>query len=162
MFSGSGAIGIAVLKAIPGARLTFAERDPRCIAQIRLNLRRNNIAPARFRIVRSDVFSRIRGHFDAILANPPYVGAGDRLDSAMRRFEPRGAWYGGRDGLAVIRRFLRGAGIFLKPGGTIWMEFGSGQVRKIRALLMRAGYEHFALRRDQYGRPRFAKIVAGT
>ena len=159
IFAGSGCIGIALLRAVLKSRVTFAEKSRRFIEEIRINLRRNGIGPQRARVVQSDIFKKIRGRFDAILANPPYVGALSRLDGKVRHFEPKEAYWGGKNGLGVIDVFLKEAREHLLPGGTIWMEHGAWQKEPIRKLLKKLGYGSFSFHRDQYGRPRFAVIV---
>lgn len=159
IFAGSGCIGIAILRAVPKSGVTFAEKNRRFIEEIRINLRRNGIKPARVLVVQSDIFKKIRGRFDAILANPPYVGVLSRLDKNVRRFEPKEAYWGGKDGFGVIDVFLKEARNHLLPGGTIWMEHGAWQKEPIRKLLKKFGYSRFSFHRDQYGRPRFAVIV---
>lgn len=160
MFAGSGAIGIAVLAAIPKARVVFGEKNRRFLEEIRLNLRKNKISGARARVVRSDIFSNVRGKFDVILANPPYVGDVHHLDSKVARYEPKEAYWGGRNGLVFIKRFLESAGSFLKLGGTIWMEHGSWQKNEVAKLLKKLGYRDFSFHNDQYGRARYVVIRA--
>jgi|SRR3989344_343986 len=158
VFSGSGCVGIAVLKHIPKSRVTFAEKTPRFVRQIKINLVKNKLSQYRYRVLCSDFFSAIKGRFDVILANPPYVGAIHYLDSQVKKYEPRAAYYGGRDGLSAIRRFLKEVRRFAKPGGEIWMEFGASQKTAIERLLRRLGYKSFSFRRDQYRRSRYVRI----
>ena len=73
IFAGSGCIGIAILKNTKNTKVVFAEKDKNCIKQIKRNCKLNNIKPSRYNIVRSDVFGNIKGKFDYILANPPYI-----------------------------------------------------------------------------------------
>jgi len=155
MFAGSGCVGIAVLKHLPNSYVTFAEKNPRFVEQIKINIKKNAIAAGRFRVVRSDIFKNVKGRFDVILANPPYVGAGSHVDSAVKKYEPRVAYYGGQNGLMAIRRFLKEAKRFIKPGGEIWMEFGSGQKLSVGSLLRYFHYPNYSFQRDQYGRARY-------
>lgn len=63
-----------------------------------------------------DLFQAVgEERFDYILFNPPYLPSHpeERRDEATR------AWDGGPTGAEVIRRFLREAGRYLKPGGRI-------------------------------------------
>lgn len=155
MFAGSGCVGIAILKHLVKSHVTFAEKDQRFIAEIKINLEKNGISQSRFDIVRSDLFKRMKGRFDLIAANPPYVGHRDLLDPEVKKWEPPSAYYGGPDGLSVIRRFLKDAKKYLVPGGELWIEFGSRQQRAIQKLVRRFGYERFTFHRDQYQRPRY-------
>lgn len=159
MFSGSGAIAVAWAIRFPADTVIAAEKESRFVRQIGVNREKNRISPKRFHIVHSDFFKNIRGKFNVILANPPYVGAMNRLDPTVRVFEPRVAYYGGEDGLKAIRRFLKDAKQYLAPDGEIWMEYGSGQKSAVKTLLQKNGYWRCTFYRDQYGRWRY--VVAG-
>jgi release factor glutamine methyltransferase len=65
-----------------------------------------------------------------VLSNPPYVAAGDRLPPDVG-FEPRGALFGGEDGLDVVRRLVREA----EGVPFIALEVGAGQAQAVAALL---------------------------
>ena len=158
MFSGSGCIGIAVLRAMPKSHVTFVEKNTRFVKQIQINIKKNGISKSRFCIIQSDIFENARGRFDAILANPPYVGARSRIEEHVRRFEPKEAYWGGKNGFRVIRAFLKEAKNHLLPGGTIWMEHGAWQVNDVRKTLAALKYPDFSFHRDQYGRPRYLII----
>ncbi len=158
IFAGSGCMGIAVLRAIPKSHVTFVEKNPRFTEQIQINIKKNAISNRRFRIIQSDIFKKVRGRFDVILANPPYVGAQSRLEASVKCFEPKEAYWGGKNGLRVIRAFLKEAKDHLLPGGTIWMEHGAWQANYIRKTLAALKYQNFSFHRDQYGRPRYVVV----
>jgi ribosomal protein L3 glutamine methyltransferase len=80
----------------------------------------------RVRVLRSDMFSALRGErYDLIIANPPYVSA-----NVMRklpreyRHEPRVALAGGKDGFDLLRVILRESAQHLTPGGLLVVEVG--------------------------------------
>ncbi|MDO8499998.1 MAG: HemK/PrmC family methyltransferase [bacterium] len=158
VFSGSGCIGVAILESVPEVHVTFAEKNPRFIEQIKINLKKNNCPENRFQVFRSDVFQAIKGQFDVIVANPPYVGMFSRLDKEVKKYEPKIAYHGGKNGLSAISRFLKSAKLYLEPEGQIWMEFGSWQQSEIRKILTRFGYRDFSFHKDQYGRPRYVIV----
>lgn len=152
VFAGSGCVGIAVLKHVSGARVDFAEKYSHWCGQIRVNLTLNHIASARWRVIQSDVFSRVKGKYDYIFANPPYIAESrlKKVQPSVAKWEPKQALFAGRDGLAFIEKFLSQAKHHLNPGGKIWMEFDSWQKPAIDRLLKHYGYAHFDLRKDQY------------
>lgn len=67
--------------------------------------------------------------FDLILINPPYIPSGDipGLMPEVRDWESSLCLDGGCDGLDFYRRIAEETGDFLKPGGWLIMEHGSGQ-----------------------------------
>ncbi len=152
IFSGSGCIGIAVLKKIKDAKVDFAELDENLLKQIKINLGLNKIDKKRYRIIQSDIFDNIHGRYDYILANPPYVPSTRKLDKSVSSFEPHKALFGGKDGLDYIKVFLKEADNYLKKGGKIYLEIDSPQEKKIRELLKGRKY---AFHKDQFGKTRY-------
>ena len=75
--------------------------------------------------------------FDLIVSNPPYIKSIDmkNLDQDIKRFEPHIALDGGNDGLDVIRKVIYKAREILKINGTLALEIGSGQFRKVSEIL---------------------------
>ena len=161
VFSGSGCIGIAVLKHILQARVDFAENEKKFLQQIQLNLKKNRISKKRFRVFQSDIFSDISGEYDYIFANPPYVAESKKhsVQASVLKYEPHEALFAGKDGLRYIKRFLKEARKHLLPGGKIYMEFDSPQKREIDKLLKKFGYLHWQFYKDQYGKWRFVVIT---
>jgi HemK-like putative methylase len=161
VFAGSGCVGVSILCALPHARVHFAEIDPGFCEQIEYNLERNRVT-ARGTVLRSDVFSAACGPYDLIVANPPYIRAGDRsVQPAVLRWEPHDALFAPHAGLALLRNTLSRAWRLLRPGGQLWCEFGTGQQWALRALLRGLPqYQSSRLCTDQYGRWRY--LVAQT
>lgn len=160
VFSGSGAIGIAVLKNIKNAHVDFFEIDKRAVKQIKKNLQINKVAKNRFRIFQADIFGDEKYKYDFILANPPYL-AKDRIHKIQHKvlqYEPHVALFGGKDGLFFVDKFLLQAGTHSNKNGQIWMEFDSWQKKGIEKLLKRAGYKNWKFQKDQYNRWRFVIV----
>ncbi len=160
LFSGSGAIGLAVLKHIPGAQVDFGEINKDFLEQIRFNLWLNGPDKSKASIIQTDVFSNINQRYDYIFANPPYIAL-ERKKKAQKsvlRYEPKSALFAGKDGLLYIEKFLKQAKKYLKPYGKIYLEFDSWQKPKISALLKKEEYKNFEFFKDQYNRWRYAKI----
>lgn len=158
MFAGSGCIGIAVLKYLPNVYVDFAEKEKRFLEQIKINAKINGIDAERYCVIQSDIFSNVKGQYDYIFANPPYV-AEKRLylvDKSVLEWEPKEAFLAGSDGLDVIRRFLPEAKKHLRKGGTMYMEFDPPQKEDIAKMLLRRGYARFSFFQDQYGKWRYA------
>jgi release factor glutamine methyltransferase len=160
IFCGSGCIGIALLLALPRAHVTFADKDPAALRQVRLNLKLNNIPARRYRVVRSDVFRGIPGKFDVIFANPPYIPSARKLPAAVSGFEPRTALFAGRDGFALIRKFLNDLPSRLETGAQAFLEFDISQGRRMSGVAQGYGLKA-TVRKDQFGRLRWAKLVYG-
>lgn len=95
----------------------------------------------------------LRGEFDLILANPPYIATGDDLPAEVRDHEPAGALFAGPDGLDDYRVIAPQLRALLAPGGAAILEIGMSQAEAVTALLEAQGFA-VTLRRDLAGHPR--------
>jgi release factor glutamine methyltransferase len=73
-------------------------------------------------VVRADLFAGIRGPFDLVLFNPPYLPTqpDERIDDWLEY-----ALDGGENGRMVIERFAQNVGDILAPGGRILLLISS-------------------------------------
>ena len=162
IFSGSGCIGIAVLSRVKNAEIFFVDNSPSCIAQIKINLKLNNINKKRYKVIKSDVFKNIdkKEKFDFIFANPPYIAEKNKhlVQKSVLDFEPHSALFAEEDGLLYIKQFLKNAKKYLNKNGQIFMEFSSEQKSQIKILTKHFGYKFCKFHKDQYGKSRWAEI----
>lgn len=125
--TGSGCLAILAAYAFPRATVDASDLSRDALAVAERNVRKHRLQK-RVRLVHSDLFESIRGAYDLILTNPPYVGA-----AAMRklppeyRYEPGAALAGGRDGLQLVDRILEGAAAHLAARGRLVCEIGDGR-----------------------------------
>lgn len=128
--TGSGCLAVLLAHSFPLARVDAADVTSEALAVARINVRRYRLS-RRIRLVKSDMFSALRGkHYDLIVSNPPYVTtAGMRRLPREYRHEPGIALAGGRDGLDAVRRILLHAPTHLNPRGLLVVEVGSGRRR---------------------------------
>jgi release factor glutamine methyltransferase len=135
---GSGALGAALLAAVPGLEVYAADLDPDAVACARRNL------PAG-RVFAGDLYAALpddlRGRVSALVVNAPYVPSDEvvLMPSEARDHEHRVALDGGPDGLDVQRRVVAGAGGWLAPGGRLLVETGRAQAPRTAALMTAAG-----------------------
>ena len=138
--AGSGCIAIAIARHRPRARLTATDVSADALALARENARINGARNVEW--VQSDWYAALAGQrFDLVVANPPYVAAGDRhLNEGDLRFEPRRALIAGPDGLECIRLIIAQAREHLAADGWLLFEHGYDQAARCRELLEDAGY----------------------
>lgn len=158
-FSGSGCVGISILRHVPNARAEFLEKDPRLLGQIKKNLGISGIGPGRAHILRSDVFSAAAGLYDAILVNPPYVDEEALSENEKKELsvEPREAMYAPERGFFYVRKVLQESPKLLKSSGLLYCEIEEDQGDQ--AMEFKGLYREFEVRRDQYGKPRYIRAV---
>lgn len=120
--TGSGCIGITVsleknvvvtLSDISKGALSVAKGNAQALG-------------ARVELVESDMFKGIKGTYDVILANPPYISEKDMEELPVDvKKEPRQALFGGADGLDFYRTIASSAP--LSDNGVIIMEIGDNE-----------------------------------
>jgi release factor glutamine methyltransferase len=137
--TGSGALLLALLSELPKASGIGTDLSPRALAVARGNADRLGLARAAF--VACDMAQAVRGPFDLIVSNPPYIESGSigALAPEVRDFEPRLALDGGADGLAAYRVIAATAPSLLAPEGVLVVELGIGQAAPVAALFAAAG-----------------------
>ena len=76
--------------------------------------------------------------FDLVVSNPPYIEKKDikNLSNDIKRYEPRIALDGGNDGLDVIKKVIYKSKNILKINGTLALEIGKGQIKKVSNILI--------------------------
>lgn len=152
--TGSGAIAIALAHERNLWHLYALDRSPACISVARRNAECLGAQGVRFLIGDwSSAFDT--ASLDAIIANPPYVNAGDaHLQQGDIRFEPLSALASGSDGLDDIRRLTKDATRVLFPGGRLLLEHAPAQTREIHQLLRAENFQEIRTVRDLAGRER--------
>lgn len=137
--TGSGALILALLSELPSASGIGTDVSSGALAVARRNAHHLDLQRAMF--VACNMADALRGSFDLIVSNPPYVASADiaGLDPEVRDFEPHAALDGGADGLAAYRALAATAPALLAPGGALVVELGVGQTAPVGALFGGAG-----------------------
>jgi release factor glutamine methyltransferase len=160
--TGSGALLLALLAELSSAFGVGTDTHLGALLVARHNAQRFKFTRAAF--LACDMATALRGPFDLIVSNPPYIASGDiaTLAPEVRDFDPRAALDGGPDGLNYYRLIAASAPALLKPNGALVVELGVGQAPAVTALISEAGLAASPLRLDLQGLPRAltAKKVA--
>ena len=158
--TGSGAIAVAVYKELEKynrkVKVTATDISADALALAKENAEANE---ADILFIQSDLFTRIRGRFDIIVSNPPYIPSADidGLQREVKDYEPRLALDGGADGLDIYRKIAKECGKYLNRGGTIVLEVGEGEAQEVVKLFKSASYSMII--KDFNGVDRYVKIV---
>jgi release factor glutamine methyltransferase len=157
--TGTGAIAVALLAKMPGARGIATDLSPGALDVARKNAARNGV-DGRLDFALGDFFSAVSGSFDLIVSNPPYIASDviANLDREVRLHDPRLALDGGPDGLDAYRTILAGIGGHLAAGGFLAVEIGWDQGEAVATLFRAAGLMEIEVHRDLGGRER---VVSG-
>jgi len=133
--TGSGAILLALLAALPAAVGLGVDVCPAALAIARSNGLRHGLG-ARLRWQQGRWLEGVDGSYDVVVSNPPYIATRDidGLAPDVSRFDPRMALDGGHDGLDAYRAIAADVGRVLGPGAWLAVEVGSGQADAVAAL----------------------------
>jgi release factor glutamine methyltransferase len=157
--TGTGAIAIAILHALPEWTGAAVDRSLQAVQLARRNAARNGLT-GRLHVDEGD-FRRPEelqpagGPYDVVVSNPPYVRSADipGLMPEVRDHDPADALDGGPDGLDALRDLAVGIPLWLRPGGLAAVEIGADQADESLGI-MRPFLDHARVLPDLAGRPR--------
>ena len=160
--AGSGCVGLALAKHLPGSRVVLGELDEGALRICRQNIRRNDLT-GRVVSLQMNALEKPPAHlgeFDAIVSNPPYIPDGDiaGLDVSVRDYEPHLALRGGEDGLDFYRAICAQWRTALRADGRLLFEAGIGQADDVLRIMRGCGFGDVEITPDLNGIPR---VVSG-
>lgn len=145
--TGSGAIALAIKHARPALTVSAIDASPDALEVARTNATRLGLDVS---FQRSSWLASVRGCFEVIVSNPPYIRDDDPHMAALGH-EPLQALTSGPDGLADLRRIVEAAPLHLIPGGWLLLEHGYDQAQAVRDLLASRGFTSVSSQRDIAG-----------
>ncbi|MBK9179288.1 MAG: peptide chain release factor N(5)-glutamine methyltransferase [Acidimicrobiales bacterium] len=157
--TGSGAIALSLAAELRGDVEVWAtDASPRALEVASANLAGIGRGATRVRLAEGSWFgalpAHLRGRVDLVVANPPYVAAGEVLPAEVADWEPAEALVAGPTGLECIEAILAAAPGWISPGGAAVLEIGDTQGGAATALARAAGFERVEVRPDLAGRDR--------
>ena len=138
--TGSGAILLALLSECPTARGVGTDISADALAIAKINAENLGLAE-RSEFIESNYAATLRGPFDLIVSNPPYIRSDDidKLEIDVRDHDPRLALDGGKDGLDAYRVIAVQAARLLVAGGALIVEAGHNQAADIGKIMDASG-----------------------
>ncbi|HSV61684.1 MAG TPA: 50S ribosomal protein L3 N(5)-glutamine methyltransferase [Variovorax sp.] len=123
--TGNGSLAVLAAMAYPDVKVDAADLSTTALEVAAINIARHDM-DARITILQSDGLAHVRGPYDLILCNPPYVNTQSMSAlPAEYRAEPELALAGGIDGMDFIRRLLADAPTCLSEDGVLVLEIGN-------------------------------------
>lgn len=159
--TGSGAILCAILHCRDDAFGVGVDLSTTACALTRQNLAHCGLAN-RSAVICGDWTQALRGAFDLIVSNPPYIASDEiaSLEPEVAAFDPILALDGGADGLEPYRHIARDLNSLLTRGGGACFEIGWRQAGDVRHILAAAGFPDAAILTDGGKRDRVVVIDA--
>jgi release factor glutamine methyltransferase len=137
---GTGAVGVAIAKALDRIELYAVDIDP---TTVRCAIK--NVLPVGGCVFEGDLYVALpvilSGKVDIIVANAPYVPseAIRLLPQDSRLYESKAALDGGNDGLDIQRRVVEGASLWLSSGGHLLIETSKMQAHQTFEIFTKYG-----------------------
>jgi len=157
--TGSGAIALSLAVEGPNCRIWATDVSDAALAVARANLSGiGSPAAVRVRLAHGRWFDALpaplRGQFDLVVSNPPYVAAHETLPAEVADWEPREALVAGPTGLEAIAELVEAAPAWLAADGSLVVELAPHQADEARRLASGAGFSEVDVRPDLTGRSR--------
>lgn len=123
--TGNGSLAVLAALAWPEVAVDGADLSEDALAVARINVDKHGLQE-RVALLHSDGLASVRGPYDLILCNPPYVNAQSMAAlPAEYRAEPELALAGGDDGMDFIRKLLRDAPAQMSEHAVLVLEIGN-------------------------------------
>ena len=153
--TGSGALGISVSLSLgercAGTLLTDISADALDLANE--NAEKHGLEAT---CLESDLFEQVKGSYDLILANLPYLPETDRNTLSREvAHDPETALFAGSKGLDILRRFTPQVANYMTPKACLALEIGPLQGPEVTSMLLSAGLASVRVEHDLSGNPRF-------
>ena len=129
--TGSGCIAITLKKEL-GCNIVAADISAEALVVARDNAKKSGVDIS---FVCSDVFSNIKGKYDVIISNPPYISRDEIVEKVVLDNEPHIALFADNDGLYFYREILKNAKKYLNSIFLIAFEIGELQGDRVRDLV---------------------------
>lgn len=162
---GSGVIGISLAYLCDwlrqrdkklGYEITSADYSVEALEVAAKNAALHN---ADISFVHSNLLDEVKGKFDVIVCNPPYVRTMDiGVDDPLTLQEPRMALDGGIDGLYFYRHILTTARNHLYKNSMILFEIGYDQAKDVEEIALQLGYSQVNIYKDLANHDRVVTI----
>jgi len=157
--TGSGCVAITLARERPTTQVIASDKSEGAIEVAVQNAIRLGAYNVAFAV--SDLFGDLRGPFDVITANPPYIASAEveALSPDIVKFEPRLALDGGASGDDVVARIVQAAASHLVRGGVLAVEVGQGQSDRVAEMMTKRGFRDVERARDY---ARIERVVSGV
>ena len=138
---GSGCILLSVLKERKDFKATGIDISNHALKVCKINAYKLGVKN-RVRLFKSDIDKFIKGKYDLIISNPPYIKKSKLkyLEKDVIGFEPKHALDGGIEGLSEISKVINRSSELIKKNGFLILEIGFDQKWKVKKILEKKGF----------------------
>ena len=139
--TGSGCIIISILGELKTSKGIAIDISKNALKLAKKNAETYNVQN-KIKFLNKSICDVFNCKFDLVVSNPPYIDKKNikNLDDDIKKYEPLIALNGGNDGLDVIKKVIYKAKYILKINGTLAIEIGNEQHKKVSSILKRNNF----------------------
>ena len=153
--TGSGAIAVTLACEWKEVHVTATDISENALSLAKINAEKFNVQN-KIHFLTSDWFENVKGAYDLIISNPPYIGLieQDEISAEVIKYDPEIALFAGRDGLDAFKKIIPNLPKFLKPGGFVALETGASQGVQVKNMMNAVGFIDAKIVKDLSGKDR--------
>lgn len=129
--TGSGAIAITLKKHL-NSTVDAIDISSKALEIAQINAKKNN---QKINFYLSDMLSNVKGKYDIVISNPPYISKTEIIEKIVYDNEPHCALFAEENGLEYYHKILKNIKQHLKPRSLIAFEIGMNQNKEIIKLI---------------------------
>ncbi len=148
--SGSGCIPLMLAKNTVHTVIESVDISSEALEVAKSNAVSFSLDP-RVKFYYSDLFLNVKGQFDIIVSNPPYIPfvQKDSLQSEVRDFEPKSALFAyDEKGIEFYKSIIESAPKYLNDGGHLLFELGINQADDVKKVLESNNFSNIKIIKD--------------
>lgn len=156
MGTGTGAIALSLALIYPEANITASDFSKEALSLAEENAELHHLS-SQISFLVSDWYAEIKGRFDVIISNPPYLTEEEwkEAEPEVKDNEPATALWAKESGLSDLEKIISRAPSFLHAGGWLFLETGIAQRERLQTLLEQAGFVKVEILEDFSQRDRY-------
>ncbi len=153
--TGSGAIAITLACEWKEVQVTAIDISEDALSLAKINAEKFNVQN-KVHFLKSDWFETVKGSFDLIISNPPYIGLieQDKISAEVLKYDPKISLFAGRDGLDAYKKIIPNLAKFLNPDGLVVLETGVSQSNQVKNMMNAVGFIDAKIVKDLSGKDR--------
>jgi len=163
--SGSGCVGLSLLKEIPSLYCDFWDICSKALDVSQKNSELLQVDQERLKFFCKDILSSKSwdkaSKYDILISNPPYISKDEKSEvgEEVFCFEPHKALFAKNNGLEFYHALTQFAPLHLNENGALLVEVGYKQASFVAKLFEEAGFVDLEIFSDFNGHPRVVKGV---
>ncbi len=137
--TGCGNIAVSLAKELPHSPIYATDISKKALKIAQSNTRLHKITNITF--LKGYLLSplkkqNLQGKLDILVSNPPYISKKEwtELSPEITEHEPKKALLAGKRGTETIEKIISKSPLYLKPGGSLFIEIGYRQKKNVLSL----------------------------